>query len=231
MTIHRAESLVKMVSPKRKKTCSSSRVSPSSKDVLILHGRLVSGDPTAPNDLAELFLTPLVDWLQERNPKVSSDFILQAVEDALLNLIHHPSTYKPEKKLSLEKYLRMSAQGDLRNTLAKVRRSRAPEVSWNIVELSDQHGKYLGKEDDPSLPLQVAEEAEELRQSIPATIREGLTEAELQVLDLMLQGERRTSRLAEAYGIADLDPAKWAREIKRVKDKLKKRLERKRKKE
>lgn len=216
-----------MSSPGRQNRLSRSTGSFSDEEAVSLYNRLLANDPTASSELAEGFLTPLIHWLQKQNRRIAPELVCQAAEDAILNLIRKPSTFDPGKNLTLEKYLRMSAQGDLRNVLAKEKRKQGQEISWNVVELSDQRGKYLGKEDDPSLPLQVAEKMEELGQVVSAQIRQGLTEPELRVLDLMLQGERRTIRFAEAYGIAHLEPADQKRQIKRVKDKLQKRLDRK----
>ena len=49
---------------------------------------------------------------------------------------------------------------------------------------------------------------------------------EERVLDLMLVGERSTSAYAAALGLVDRPRAERAREAKRVKDRIKKRLER-----
>ena len=49
---------------------------------------------------------------------------------------------------------------------------------------------------------------------------------EQQFLDLMLHGERKTTIFARALGIEKLSPSAQESEVKRVKDKLKKRIER-----
>src|SRR5947209_939922 len=74
----------------------------------------------------------------------------------------------------------------------------------NSVELSPDAGKYLGREDDPSLRLRIAEEAVALRSSIPAAVLDGLSEAEGRAIELMLAGEWRTRVYAEACGLAHL---------------------------
>ena len=57
-------------------------------------------------------------------------------------------------------------------------------------------------------------------------MREGLSDAESRALDLLLDGERKTAVFAEALGIGHLPMKDQRAEVKRVKDKLKKRIER-----
>jgi hypothetical protein len=82
----------------------------------------------------------------------------------------------------------------------------------------------LGRDDDPSLPLQVEEEIPEPGNAVSSSVPEGFTDVEARVVELMLRGERKTQVYAEAYGIADLSPDEQRRIVKQVKDKLKKRL-------
>jgi RNA polymerase sigma-70 factor (ECF subfamily) len=74
--------------------------------------------------------------------------------------------------------------------------------------------------------LLVEEHESGLGNAVPPSVREGLTDAEVRVLDLMIRGERKTSVYAEAYEIAGLPSEEQRRMIKQVKDKLKKRFER-----
>ncbi len=187
--------------------------------------RLRERDPVAPNDLAVAFLEPLVAWLAANNPAIPGDIVAEAAEDAILALIRSPDSYDPAKSDPWG-YLRMSAQGDLRNVLRREKKHHAGRISLGTVEHSDSAGKYLGRDDDPSLPTRIEEELCGLGDGVPSSVRVGLTAAELRVLDLMLRGERRTVEYARAYGIADLAPQSQRRTIKQVKDKLKKRLER-----
>ena len=74
--------------------------------------------------------------------------------------------------------------------------------------------------------LQLKEEAEKAEREILTPVRQGLSTGEQRVLELMVQGERKTTVFAQALGIADRSPSEQEAEVKRVKDKLKKRLER-----
>ena len=62
--------------------------------------------------------------------------------------------------------------------------------------------------------------------AIPPQVTDGLSKRELGVLELMLRKERKTAVYARAYGIEHLPVVEQRREIKRVKDRLQKRLNR-----
>src|SRR5947209_2375643 len=79
---------------------------------------------------------------------------------------------------------------------------RRGRVSLDAVAHSPLAGKYLGKDDDPAMPAQLDEERRRAAAVAPA-VRAGLEARELRVLELLLQGERRTPVLARAFGIED----------------------------
>lgn len=190
-----------------------------------LYERLVTNDPTAPSDLAVRYLDRLSDWLISHNSQVPKDICETAAEDAILALVKNPGTYNPSKQ-SLEVYLRMSAQGDLKNLLRAERRHSDRRADWDAVEHSLVVGKYIqDRENDPAL---LFERESELREGheLPEAVTEGLTAAEVNVLELMRQAERKTAAYAVALGIQDRPLDEQRRDVKRVKDKLKKRLER-----
>jgi hypothetical protein len=128
--------------------------------------------------------------------------------------------------LNLLAYLRMSAQRDLQNVLQRERKHHEQRCSLKCVELSTDAGKYLGRDDDPSLPAQIAEHHQLELDSIPLSVRQGLSEAEERVLPLLLRKERKTSAYAEVLGITHLPLADQRKEVKRVKDRMAKRLKR-----
>src|SRR5262249_36201830 len=120
----------------------------------------------------------------------------------------------------------MSAQGDLRNLLARERKHLRKRVSLESVELSPDAGKYLGRTDDPSLPLQMAEEVRKTADAVPASVGEGLSDRKLKVLELLLKKERKTTVYARACGLQHLPFKEQQDEVKRLKDRIKQRLKR-----
>lgn len=198
---------------------------PTQQEALALHQRLLDQDPTAANDLAVAYMELLVFWLGEIAPKVSEDIRLEAAEDGILALIRMPESYSPELQ-TLEVYLRMSARGDMLNLLNKQRRHKKREVPYSSVELLPGAGKYLGRNDDPTLPLRLAEEKHSSLNTILESVRRKLSETDLRALELILQKERRDAVFAELYGLLHLPKAEQKRSVKRHKDRLKKVLKR-----
>lgn len=198
---------------------------PPPEEGLQVYRRLREGDPTAWSDLATLYLPHLVAWLGQINPRLPEEFCVEAAEEAVISLNKNPDSYDPDRK-ELGDYLRMSAQGDLRNLLRQEGRHHRNRRAWEAVELSPDAGKYLGRDDDPSLPLRLAEEEAALRTSVPDAVRQGLSDVELRVLDLVLHGERKHAAYAAVCGVTDLPRAEQVKAVNRVKNKVKKRLER-----
>ena len=192
-----------------------------------LYQRLVDRDPIAPSDFAETFLSPLIDWITEHNRAIYPDVINEAAEEAILAVIRNPASYHSSES-SLETYLRMSAQGDLRNLLHREATHRSKNERLEVVELSAESGKYLGRENDPALGLMIVEERARLSAAVPDAVRQGLTDIEARVLQLMQAGERRTAAYANVCGIADRPAAEQRRLVKQIKDRLQKRIERQR---
>lgn len=200
---------------------------PSREQQLEIHRRLVDGDPTAPADLAVAFLEQVATWLVSANGnRVADDLCADAAEDAIIALSKNPGSYQPTRGKSLYAYLKMSAQGDLLNLLRKEKCRLGTRVKLENLELATDAGKYLGRDDDPSVRLQIHEEVEQAEVNVLSTVRAGLPEAEQQVLQLMLDGERRTAYFARALRIEHLPKDEQEAAVKRVKDKLKNRLRR-----
>lgn len=187
-----------------------------------LHARLLTEDPTASRDVAFAYLDSLTDWLIERNKRVHPNDCSTAAEDAILNLIEHPERYDPEQQ-ELEVYLRISASGDLKNILRSERRQGGPRVELDPERLGSR-----GEDPAAIWERRMEEEEEEakLRSLTPASVQAGLTHKEERALRLMQIGERKTAAYAVALEITHLSFKEQQKEVKRIKDRLQKRLER-----
>jgi len=193
---------------------------------LELHRRLLAGDdPTAVRDFIAAYLDQLTHWLERANSVQAQDLCGDAAERAILSTLKNPASYDPGRQ-TLIAYLRMAATMDLRTLLAREAKYRERHVSMNDVEDSPKAGKYLGCHDDPSLPMQLREEAQARMQAIPASLLEGLTEIEKRVYELLMQGARKREEFAAACEVTDLSVEEQAKEVNRVKDRLKRRLKR-----
>lgn len=187
-----------------------------------LHARLLAEDPTAPRDVAFAYLDSLTDWLIARNKRVHPNDCSTAAEDAILELIEHPERYNPERQM-LEVYLRISASGDLKNILRSERRHDGPRVDLDPERLGSRG-------EDPAAIWENRTEEEEkearLRSLTPASVQASLTKQEEKALRLIQVGERKTAAYAVALEITHLPFKEQQKEVKRVKDRLQKRLER-----
>jgi hypothetical protein len=208
----------------------SPRCLPTREEESNLHRRLVEADPVASADLAKAYLIPLIGSLRRSNSRhVPQEFIEDAAGEALMCLIKNPEAFDASRnraRFPLFAHLRLAAQRDLQNILKREERHWRRRVSLKRVELSPSAGKYLGRNEDPSEALQLREEVEKADGEILRFVREGLSDGERQALELMLQGERRTAAFARVLGIEQLSKEEQRSEVKRVKDKLKKRIER-----
>jgi hypothetical protein len=192
---------------------------PERRQELELYRRLVAEDPTAPADLASGYFDHLVHWLIEHNSRsIHRDLYSQAADDAITALIKNPLSYKPSRK-RLAIYLRISAQRHLQDILPQQNPHRRGRQKMNFVEFSQNAGQYTGRDNAKSRGLERRSQNEVL-----AAIREGLPERDLQALDLMLKGKRGTEVFVLAMGLSHLPKSDQSREVRRVKDKLSKRL-------
>ncbi len=197
---------------------------PSDEEGLRLYRDLCNNVATAPYDLFARFLPPLLAWLEQSNPSVSPDLREEAAHLALVSFVQDPTTYDPDQ-LRVPAYLRMSARGDLRNLLQREARHQQGRVPWNAVEDSPDAGKYLGRDDDPSFRLRLAEEHGPNDRAYEIVLA-GCNEIERRVLELMRRGEKRTTVFAEAMGISDRPKEEQRKEVKKMRDRLAKRLDR-----
>jgi hypothetical protein len=196
---------------------------PSAMQGLSFHRRLCDGEASAPSDFAVAYTDLLYAWLTMKNPGVDEDWCQDAVHRAVLALIHRPGSHDPARG-GLAAYLQMSAQGDLRNLLQREGRHYRGRLPWKNVEDAAEAGKYLERSDDSAAIT--SDDKSRRGFAVLAAVRKTLTEPDRRCLDLMREGEKRTVVFAAAAGFSDLPPEEQAREVKRVKDRIKKRIQR-----
>lgn len=185
-------------------------------DVLAdIYHRLAGGDPTAPGDLAEA-VDPLTDHLRRHHPAADDHALWTAAADAVLSVIRNPAVFDPSRG-PLRSFLCMAAEGDYLNLFKKEKRHHAKRETGDCVELPDPAGNPLQELDadgpsfdDPAVAAEIA----------------ALPPADRSVFELMRGGEKRTAAFAPVLGVAHLPPEDQAREVKRAKDRIVKRLQR-----
>jgi hypothetical protein len=182
---------------------------------------LLRRDPTAPSDLAATYLAPLVGWLRQTFPRDDDALLETIADDLVLDLAEYPERYDPDR-LPLERYLRMAARGDLKNAQDAVRRRAARWTSLEGVELlpSARNSRWA---DTTDLAGRVADALDDERL---AAMLAHLVGRDREVVELMLDGERRTTEFATILGLQDRPLDEQVREVKRAKDRLKKKMQR-----
>ena len=178
-------------------------------------------DPVAPAEFCNAYIKPLKSWLEAEFPCADPDLVLDAVHQTLIDLVLHPRRYNPQR-LELGAFLRMAARRDLLNLISREARHQRKRRSLEIVE-DDQEGRNSSQGEAPDHRLIRMEEQMRMR-AVFQRVREACTAEEQSAFDLMVAEERRTEAYAAALGLGGKPEGEQEREVKRVKDRLKKRL-------
>jgi RNA polymerase sigma-70 factor, ECF subfamily len=195
----------------------------SDHDGRILHARLLRRDSAAPSDLADHYLDGLVTSLRRAflRDRVDDDLLVTIAIELILDVGERPEQYDPDR-LGLSPYLLMAAKRDVLNALQSERRRADRQVSLENVELrAPAWNRQWANTSDPAdkaVDAFVHERA--------ATMRAQFVGRDREVVDLMLDGERRTQVFANVLGLLDRSRDEQVSEVKRAKDRLKKRMQR-----
>lgn len=193
---------------------------PSPQEAADLLRRLLDGDPVAAPLICEAYLAPLLCSLRRKRPHADPHLVEQAVHDALLDFLARPDKYRPDKS-ALASFLRLAADGDLKNLLAGERRKKNRRED---VEL-DSLARKDSRSDQPLLRLALQEETADMLDTVRQVAEES-SPSQRVVLGLILDGVRATEPFAQALGVGDLPPEQQRRAVYREKDKINKRLKR-----
>ena len=190
-----------------------------SDELLILHNRLLDDDPTATVDIFNAVAHKLERYLRYRFPDLAPGadphIYVSAVYDTLTDYFKNPSKFDPDKR-GLMGYLRMAAYRDMQNLFVKESRHAKGRTSLDDVEFSVSGGN------DISDAVIDRIEAQRIRDELARD----MTEQEMIVFVLMVEGERSFEVAADALGIAHLPPPQRRMEVKRIKDRITRRIRR-----
>lgn len=186
-----------------------------------IHQRLLARDPVAPAELAEAVLQPLVRKLRKAH-RVEDELLVEAATDALVDYLKEPGKFDPEKR-GLFGYLVMAATGDLRNAFDKQGRRQQREVSLDALSAVEV-AEACRKKDETEKRAVARVDSRRMSQQIADLFPDP---KDRQLLELILDNERKTEPYAHVLGFLDsLSVDAQRREVKRHKDRIKKRLER-----
>jgi hypothetical protein len=187
----------------------------------VLHERLLAGEPTAFDEILvryyEYLVAQLGWFVRSRNLDrvADEDTRRDAAVDAFESYRKVPARYDPAKGKTLGGFLRMAAEGDLKNRLSKQR----PPDQLRLVGLEDEDWNRVIA-DDPAVEDDVSAQVD-----AEALYEEALALAEDREERIVAQlwwlgEERRTAVYAVALSIGQLDPGEQAAYVQRIKDRL-----------
>jgi hypothetical protein len=189
------------------------------------HERILRQDATAFAELCETALPHLVAFLQQKFPGADPHLHENTAIDCLLAYHANPTQYDPAR-LPLFAYLRMATRYDMLTAVKQTHRQQQRTISLDDPAIESQLAQMLEPDDEQLLDEWLAEYTNESVAAILAGVDELLEEQEKQILFLMLEGERRTERYATLMGLADADVPTQQHEVKKVKDRINKKLRR-----
>jgi hypothetical protein len=182
-------------------------------DLNRLHARTRLGEDDAREQLLVRALPELERRLQLRFRRASRDLVVNAVEDALLDYMSDPGRFDMTRDVPLGAFILRAASRNLINSLASERRRHDREGRY-ASDAAAMMARYEPS-DGPDLS--------KITLSPDDVSSDG---AERQAFELWRGGERRTEAFARVLGLADRSPVVQAREVKRFKDRLIKRIRR-----
>lgn len=194
--------------------------------ILELHQRLLSGDRTASEQLISAVLETLERDTERQFPRVDDQVRWDGMVKALLEYAANPFNCKATSGDEVTQYLRMVAWRRIANELRGAKRRRGREevaakesflaaTEADAVELASPLGTLLHGE------------ARREREALINKCRSLLAnDKDRRVLDLRLQGERKTDMFARALGVEHLSLKEQRVAVKRAKDRIDKILRR-----
>ena len=198
---------------------------------LRLQQRLKEKDPTAVQELIKRFYPYLVNSLKKSHSYIEpaldpENLYRQAAMTTILALAERPTIYDPSKGC-MKDFLKMAARADLKNELQKARRRSHPSLEEEGVVREGPRGNIYGREGVLGVEEEVVsgEERETWRRHLEK-VMEILSEEERGVLDVMLEGERKTEVYAQVLGLDHLPVDRQRREVYKIKDRIRKKVRR-----
>lgn len=191
-----------------------------------IHERLLANDPIAPAELAEQIIDLLTRKLSSKYYYLNDQSIIyDAVSDAILGYIKSPLQFNPSKR-GLLGYLQMAAEGDLKNALSKISRRHKKEIVTDDVELTLSGGNISlrrGSITNDESTLMEKQNHNKIQSAICALFKDP---KDVKIAEMIIDGERATAAFASVLGLQALNDIEQKSEVKRHKDRIKKRLER-----
>ena len=187
------------------------------------HTRMLSGDPTAFAELCNVALDYISDFLGHRLSVPDKELCDSLAIDTLLRFREAPEKYDPHKS-SLGTYLCMDARGDMLNEIEKRKRRnrRIVRLDEEFVEVQSEDGNNEQEDIDDWLLKYTSLSREQLLRELSNE----LSPTDKQIVISIAEGVRDVEHYAAIMGVQHLSAEEQKREVKRAKDRIKKKLER-----
>jgi hypothetical protein len=203
----------------------------ASPDEIELHKLIRSGDDLAFAKLCDKYLESTIKKVRNFNWQIhlsDNSFITEVVIDSFYGYFYNPEKFNPEKQ-TLERFLVMDVEGDLKNAWAKrTKHQQRFKSIKNGGEFDEQNGNSKTVEiKNMNTPSQVIidEEADKI---LNTELRKHFdSDKDIEMANLILSKERDTNAYASVLEITHLDFEEQQHEVKRNKDRIKKVLDRK----
>jgi hypothetical protein len=200
-------------------------------DEIELHKLIQSGDDLAFAKLCDKYLEPTIKKVRNFNWQIhlsDSSLITEVVIDSFYGYLYNPDKFNSEKQ-TLEKFLVIDVEGDLKNAWAKKKRHQKKfEGIKNEVEFDERfRNSETGKIRKLNTPDQkmINKEADGI---LIAELKKHFdSDRDIEMANLILARERDTSVYAGVLEITHLNFEEQQQEVKRNKDRIKKVLDRK----
>jgi RNA polymerase sigma-70 factor, ECF subfamily len=188
-----------------------------------IHLALLQGDLTASERLVRVCLTDLRRLLTRRHIALPREAVADAAHDAVLAYLSHPERYSEERG-DLLNYLIHIADNKMRDWLRAYQRRASRELSvGGALELGLWEAKHnTGAVDQRVDPDALAPEFEALIADILPDARDR------RLLQLICGGRTPVEEFAAVLGIIDLPAEEMRAEVKRHRDRILKRVRRRR---
>jgi RNA polymerase sigma-70 factor (ECF subfamily) len=179
-----------------------------------LHERLLVGDRLASEELLRLLLTPLVQEIGGRFPRVDEQLVSDGVIDALLDYCACPGQFDAARDVPLDRFLATAAWRNVDNLITSERRRK------------ERERKVGSKKREADVALNPVarnirqEELQQLAEKEAAMFAALDDPKDKEILRLKLEGVRDTASFARVLNITHLPVAKQREEVKRHKDRI-----------
>jgi hypothetical protein len=182
--------------------------------ILELHWAAVAGEHDAFDLLAAELMPRVYHHLLAHHPREDSQRLWDAVVDSWMHYQSKPLSFDPKRSISLCLHLVWAAKRNLTNCLQGERRRRRREQTFGLAQA-------LSLELTQGSPGEVENEQQT---GLIQLCKTRLSPEESACLDRMLDGEKRTKVFVRILRLERKDEGIQRKQVKRVKDRLRKRL-------